>query len=272
VPTGTLGTLTDTELLAPESVYAAAVRTALPAGVERLGDTSTRYSAELSVNATALTDYAPTANNLPKAGVANAPGVDTTGASDLVTLLGLNVPVSNTPLLPSSAGVVVDGPATVLVRNAANPGDLAVATPSAQAASAASPWIDLQAEQAVRAGGVALSVGVVVWVLRAGGLVASLMVSLPVWRQLDPMPVLDREAAHRPRRNARLLSRNGAGHGAGHGAGPMSGFDSVPPGNESRSENSGEKSSAQDTTRSTRAQRAIQGADAVAEDLLDAVH
>jgi hypothetical protein len=55
----------------------------------------------------------------------------------------------------------------------------------------------------MRVGGLALSVGAVVWVLRAGGLVASMMVSLPVWRQLDPMPILDKPVAGRGNRALR---------------------------------------------------------------------
>ena len=38
--------------------------------------------------------------------------------------------------------------------------------------------------------GVALTVGVVWWATRVGGLVASMMVTLPAWRSIDPLPVL----------------------------------------------------------------------------------
>jgi hypothetical protein len=44
----------------------------------------------------------------------------------------------------------------------------------------------------VRVTGIAFSVGVVWWALRAGGLLASLLASVPVWRHLDPLPVLGR--------------------------------------------------------------------------------
>jgi hypothetical protein len=39
-------------------------------------------------------------------------------------------------------------------------------------------------------GGVMLSVGVVAWVTRAGGLLAALMSALPAWKGLDPLLVL----------------------------------------------------------------------------------
>jgi len=37
-----------------------------------------------------------------------------------------------------------------------------------------------------------LSVGYVLWLLRGGALIASLLSSLPAWRLVDPLPVLDR--------------------------------------------------------------------------------
>jgi hypothetical protein len=45
---------------------------------------------------------------------------------------------------------------------------------------------------AVRFAGLSLSVGVVTWVLRAGGLLSSLLASLPAWRHVDPLPILAR--------------------------------------------------------------------------------
>jgi hypothetical protein len=36
-----------------------------------------------------------------------------------------------------------------------------------------------------------LSVGYVIWCLRGGSLVATLLTTLPLWRWLDPLPVLD---------------------------------------------------------------------------------
>jgi hypothetical protein len=44
----------------------------------------------------------------------------------------------------------------------------------------------------IRVTGMALSVGAVWWAARAGGLLASLLVSAPAWRHLDPLPVLGR--------------------------------------------------------------------------------
>jgi len=44
--------------------------------------------------------------------------------------------------------------------------------------------------QAVELSGMALSVGVVWWATRAGGLVASLLMAAPAWRSFDPLPVL----------------------------------------------------------------------------------
>lgn len=44
--------------------------------------------------------------------------------------------------------------------------------------------------KAASASGVALSAGVVAWILRSGSLLASFLVSLPAWRHFDPLPVL----------------------------------------------------------------------------------
>ena len=35
-----------------------------------------------------------------------------------------------------------------------------------------------------------MSAGFVVWALRAGGVVGSLVASIPAWRNVDPLPVL----------------------------------------------------------------------------------
>ncbi|HYO10705.1 MAG TPA: hypothetical protein VER17_17200 [Tepidisphaeraceae bacterium] len=42
-----------------------------------------------------------------------------------------------------------------------------------------------------------LSVGYVIWCLRGGSLVAVLLTTLPLWRWLDPLPVLDRSEKER---------------------------------------------------------------------------
>jgi hypothetical protein len=57
----------------------------------------------------------------------------------------------------------------------------------------------------VTVGGVAgmsttlLSVGYVIWCLRGGSLVATLLTTLPLWRWLDPLPVLDHADKERKR-------------------------------------------------------------------------
>ena len=44
----------------------------------------------------------------------------------------------------------------------------------------------------------ALSVGLVFWATRAGGLIASLAAVAPPWRQFDPLPVLSVHAPRQP--------------------------------------------------------------------------
>jgi hypothetical protein len=44
-----------------------------------------------------------------------------------------------------------------------------------------------------------MSVGYVIWCLRGGSLVATLLTTLPLWRWLDPLPVLDHEDKKRER-------------------------------------------------------------------------
>ncbi len=45
-----------------------------------------------------------------------------------------------------------------------------------------------------------LSVGYVLWTLRGGYLLASLLAQLPVWAQFDPLPVLEFAAADKSRK------------------------------------------------------------------------
>ncbi|MFM2055355.1 MAG: hypothetical protein RL456_3392, partial [Pseudomonadota bacterium] len=52
------------------------------------------------------------------------------------------------------------------------------------------PALQWSTEMAVRAGSVALSLGMLFWATRASGLIASLMVASPPWRRFDPLPVL----------------------------------------------------------------------------------
>ena len=57
---------------------------------------------------------------------------------------------------------------------------------------APAPGLDLRIrpDDIARAGGLAFSVGALFWVSRAGGLISSLLLSLPAWRQFDPLPVM----------------------------------------------------------------------------------
>jgi hypothetical protein len=47
--------------------------------------------------------------------------------------------------------------------------------------------------ETVEMGGLALSVGVVWWASRVGGLIGSLLASMPAWRHLDPLPIVGRD-------------------------------------------------------------------------------
>jgi hypothetical protein len=48
------------------------------------------------------------------------------------------------------------------------------------------------ASGSIAVGGFGLTVGYVLWLLRGGALLASLLSSLPAWRLIDPLPVLSR--------------------------------------------------------------------------------
>jgi hypothetical protein len=48
--------------------------------------------------------------------------------------------------------------------------------------------------KAVRHTFVAITVGYVVWSLRGASLLASLLTSMPLWRTLDPLPILENRA------------------------------------------------------------------------------
>jgi hypothetical protein len=62
----------------------------------------------------------------------------------------------------------------------------------ARAASAESEQVQRFATGTVTVAGSALSVGYVLWLLRGGVLLSSLLSSLPAWRFIDPLPVLSR--------------------------------------------------------------------------------
>ena len=71
----------------------------------------------------------------------------------------------------------------------------AVRFDAAHPASLAPPvWNDSPPNQvlidAVKIGGIAASIGAVAWALRAGGLLASLVASVPVWMRFDPLAIL----------------------------------------------------------------------------------
>ena len=61
----------------------------------------------------------------------------------------------------------------------------------------------------IEAGGIALTAGVVAWILRAGSLLSAFLSSLPLWSRLDPLPVLDvtKEERQRMREQAREEER-----------------------------------------------------------------
>src|SRR5690606_312569 len=52
------------------------------------------------------------------------------------------------------------------------------------------PLLSVNIPQAVEVSGLAMSIGTIWWATRAGGLIASMVVSAPVWRGIDPLPVL----------------------------------------------------------------------------------
>jgi len=62
----------------------------------------------------------------------------------------------------------------------------------ARAANAESEQVQRFATGTVTVAGSALSVGYVLWLLRGGVLLSSLLSSLPAWRFIDPLPVLSR--------------------------------------------------------------------------------
>jgi hypothetical protein len=69
--------------------------------------------------------------------------------------------------------------------------------------------------RAVRHTFVAITVGYVVWSLRGASLLASLLTSMPLWRSLDPLPILEnRLAAANKKNKRRWFTRRGRGRGA----------------------------------------------------------
>jgi len=77
---------------------------------------------------------------------------------------------------------------------------------------------DPMSVRAVRHTFVAITVGYVVWSLRGASLLASLLTSMPLWRSLDPLPILEnRVAAEKRKQRRRWFGRRGRGNAA---AGP----------------------------------------------------
>jgi len=95
-----------------------------------------------------------------------------------VTLPPVNVPAAtglSEPDLPLAARAQLIAELSGVLEDEPEPTRLELALKSAQLAS------------------LALSVGVVTWILRAGGLISSLLASLPAWRHMDPLPILARD-------------------------------------------------------------------------------
>ena len=72
--------------------------------------------------------------------------------------------------------------------------------------------------RAVRHTFVAITVGYVVWSLRGASLIASLLTSMPLWRSLDPLPILENRVQPLTRKRRRWFRRRGGG-GSGGGGG-----------------------------------------------------
>lgn len=67
----------------------------------------------------------------------------------------------------------------------------------------------------VRLVGLAFSAGVVAWALRVGGMIASLLATVPAWRNFDPMPIMPEEDQ---RKGEAWQDESGADKGAGRNA------------------------------------------------------
>ena len=48
----------------------------------------------------------------------------------------------------------------------------------------------LNAAATARIAGIVVSAGFVTWAIRAGGLLSTLLLSMPAWRSIDPLPIL----------------------------------------------------------------------------------
>jgi hypothetical protein len=161
---------------------------------------SARPAAEV---AGAGSDASPTsANQADGARPSAAPVVGATAIAPLV--FGPSSPVTALPAMPTAPGT---GPATSPV-DAANLTMDREALAAAQTALGSTEWRDAlekakaettaqgRVEALVVGSSTAvagsLSVGYVMWLVRGGVLLSSLMSSLPAWRVLDPLPILGR--------------------------------------------------------------------------------
>ena len=120
-------------------------------------------------------------------------------------------PSQDTQSLEAALGLPSSEPAMLQVR----PGGLSLAALASQAATRSSTAIPGQLAPTlptggegrtdddsdslvealatpVVAGGLAFSATLLLWATRAGGLVAAMMASMPAWRSLDPLPILER--------------------------------------------------------------------------------
>ena len=86
-----------------------------------------------------------------------------------------------------SAGAVAApaAPATALVGLSAG----LVPPPAAQQQQDAALF-GMSAETATRVAGVVVAAGFVTWAIRAAGLLSTMLLSMPVWRSVDPLPIL----------------------------------------------------------------------------------
>jgi hypothetical protein len=79
------------------------------------------------------------------------------------------------------------------------------------AATDSAPAAPIQTEggvvAAVQWSGIALSVGMIWWVSRLGGLLTALASASPAWRQLDPLPILGAPAEEEDEQNRRRPER-----------------------------------------------------------------
>jgi hypothetical protein len=105
-------------------------------------------------------------------------------------------------------------PTLALVRGSTTPLAVGLDAMARQIGGRGSP--DPVSVRAVRHTFVAITVGYVVWSLRGASLIASLLTSMPLWRSLDPLPILEnRVAAEKRKQKRRWFGRRGRGNAAG---------------------------------------------------------